>query len=216
MSHHPPITKKTYRMISKQFLQTLYFKKEYQWRASMAKCLLLIDLQNDYFEGGKNSLSGSLEAAHKAKILLDYFRKGGNSICHIKHISSRPGATFFLKDTIGCEIHEIVKPDNDEPVFLKSYPNSFRDTELLNYLTSNDIDHLVVSGMMTHMCVDATTRAALDLGFKCTVIFDACATKDLQIKGEKISAADVHNSFMAAFNGIYADVITTEEFLNSY
>jgi nicotinamidase-related amidase len=181
----------------------------------MAKCLVLIDLQNDYFDGGKNSLSGSLEAVHKAKILLDHFRKSSNCICHIKHISSRPGATFFLKDTIGCEINEIVKPDKDEPVFIKSFPNSFRDTELFNYLKSNGIDHLVISGMMTHMCVDATTRAAFDLGFKCTVIYDACATKALQIKGNMISAADVHNSFMAAFNGIYADVVTTEEYLNS-
>lgn len=181
----------------------------------MAKCLLLIDLQNDYFEGGNNALSGSLEAAQNAKLLLDNFRKNGSCICHVQHINLRPGATFFLRNTIGYEIHEIVKPNSDEPVFTKLLPNSFQKTELLNYLKSNNIDHLIISGMMTHMCVDATTRAAFDLGFKCTIIYDACATKDLQIKGKKISAADVHNSFMAAFDGIYADVITTEEYLNS-
>lgn len=181
----------------------------------MAKCLLLIDLQNDYFANGNNVLSGSLEAAQNAKILLENFRKSDSCICHIKHINLRPGATFFLKNTIGCEIHEIVKPDTNESVFTKLFPNSFRNTELLDYLKSNNIDHLIISGMMTHMCVDATTRAAFDLGFKCTVIYDACATKDLQIKGNKIFAADVHNSFMAAFNGIYADVITTEECLKS-
>ena len=131
----------------------------------MAKCLLLVDLQNDYFEGGNNTLSGSLEAVHNAKLLLDNFRKSGNGVCHIQHVSVKPGATFFLKDTIGCEIHETVKPNTDEPVITKSFPNSFLKTDLLNYLKSNHINHLIISGMMTHMCVDATTRAAFDFGF---------------------------------------------------
>lgn len=181
----------------------------------MKKCLLLIDLQNDYFDGGNNTLNGSLEAAGNVKKLLDNFRMSNNLVCHIRHINFKPGATFFLKDSIGSEIHEIVKPKADELIITKFFPNSFQKTELLNFLTTNDIDILVIAGMMTHMCVDATTRAAFDLGFKCTVIYDACATKDLVIHGKKIPSEDVHNSFMAAFQGVYADVVTTATYLMS-
>lgn len=68
---------------------------------------------------------------------------------------------------------------------------------------------------MTHMCVDATTRAAKDLGYTCTLIGDACATRDLEIKGEKIQAKEVQNSFLAALSYYYAYVQTANQFLNS-
>jgi len=66
---------------------------------------------------------------------------------------------------------------------------------------------------MTHMCVDATVRAAKDFGFNCTVISDACATRDLTINGETVKAVEVQKSFLAAFNGFYASVKTTKEYL---
>jgi nicotinamidase-related amidase len=63
------------------------------------------------------------------------------------------------------------------------------------------------------MCVDATVRAAKDFGFNCTVIGDACATRDLEINGAMVKALQVHNSFLAALNSFYANVITTGEYL---
>jgi nicotinamidase-related amidase len=181
----------------------------------MTECLILIDLQNDYFEGGNNPLVGSLEAVHNAKKLLDDFRKKEKHICHIRHLNLKPGSTYFLRNTFGSEIHEIVKPEKDELIVTKFFPNSFLKTEFSDFLKSNSIDSVVIAGMMTHMCVDATTRAAFDSGYKCTVVYDACATKDLEIYGKKISSVDVHNSFMAAFQRIYADVLTTNECLDS-
>ncbi len=181
----------------------------------MAKCLLLIDLQNDYFEGGNNTLNKSLEAVYNARKLLDSFRKNNDHICHIRHLNLRPGSNYLLQNSIGSEIHEMVKPEADELIITKFFPNSFHKTDLLTFLKTNTIDNLVIAGMMTHMCVDATTRAAFDLGFKCTVIDDACATKDLEINGKRISSENVHNSFMAAFQGIYADVFATDHYLDS-
>jgi len=72
---------------------------------------------------------------------------------------------------------------------------------------------LVICGMMTHMCIDATTRAAKDFGFECTVIGDACATKDLEIDGRHIMATDVHASFLAALSYFYSTVKTTKDYL---
>jgi len=179
----------------------------------MKTALLLIDIQNDYFEGGTMTLVGALEASENAALLLERFRKQNLPVIHIQHIATKPGATFFLPDTVGAEIHKNVQPESNEKVIIKHFPNSFRETELLSYLNANDISDLVIGGMMTHMCIDATTRAAKDLGYTCTLIGDACATRNLEIHGEKVQAADVHNAFLAALNSTYASVIDTHDYL---
>jgi nicotinamidase-related amidase len=139
--------------------------------------LLLIDIQNDYFPGGKMELEGSEAAARQASELLRFFRQRSMPIFHIQHISRRPGATFFLPDTFGVQIHDSVKPWEGETLIRKHFPNSFRETNLLACLQSGNISRLVVAGMMTHMCVHAAVRAAADLGFNCRLVADACATR---------------------------------------
>ena len=97
---------------------------------------------------------------------------------------------------------------------IKHSPNGFKNTELLEYLNSLNINDLVICGMMTHMCVDATTRAAKDYGFNGILIGDACATKDLEINGIVVKAEYVQNSFLAALNYFYSSVKTTNQYLN--
>ena len=180
----------------------------------MKTALILIDIQNDYFEKGANELTGSIDAANNAQLILDEFRSKGLPVIHIQHLSNRPSATFFIPGTNGAEIHDLVRPLNGEKVVVKNYPNSFRETILFEYLKSLDVDRLVICGMMTHMCVDATTRAAKDFGFNITVIGDACATKDLEINGQLVIASEVQNSFLAALNYFYSTVKTTKQYLN--
>jgi len=180
---------------------------------NMKKAFVLIDIQNDYFENGSMTLVGAEEASLNARKILDQFRSVGLPVIYIQHLASNPKATFFLPQTKGAEIHENVKPKAGETVIIKHFPNSFRETELLEYLKSKDVIDLVVCGMMTHMCVDATVRAAKDFGFNCVVISDACATRDLDINGEKVKAAEVQKSFLAAFNGFYATINTTKQYL---
>jgi len=179
----------------------------------MKQALLLIDLQNDYFEGGTMTLVNSDKASENAKRLLDKFRKENLPVIHIQHIATRPDATFFLSDTFGAEIHKNVQPTVDEKVIIKHFPNSFRETELLGYLKEKEITDLIICGMMTHMCIDATTRAAKDFEYNCTLVGDACTTRNLEINGEKVKATDVHNAFLAALNSTYAAVTTTREYL---
>ena len=177
------------------------------------KALLIIDIQNDYFDGGAMPLVNSLEAAQKAKHILANFRQRGLPVILVQHIAARPEAGFFLPDTFGAEIHENVKPTGADKVIIKHYPNSFRETDLYEYLNMWHVKELVICGMMTHMCIDATTRAAKDLGYNCTIIGDACATRDLEIFGNKTKATDVHNSFLSALNYFYATVVTAEQYL---
>jgi nicotinamidase-related amidase len=182
---------------------------------NMNTALLIIDVQNDYFEGGTMTLTGSDKASRNAALILDRFRADGMPVIHIQHIATKPTATFFLPDTFGAEINKNVTPLKQEKVIIKHFPNSFRETGLNDYLQSLHITDLVICGMMTHMCVDATTRDAKDAGYTCTVVGDACATKDLEINGQKVKAEDVQNSFLAALDYFYSTVVTTKQFLIS-
>jgi len=176
----------------------------------MSDCLILVDLQNDYFAGGTMELADADRAAANAQRLLAEFRKNKLPVVHIQHIAARPDATFFLPQTRGAEIHAMVAPNEGETVVVKNYPNSFRDTALLDILKQNNITTLILCGAMSHMCIDATTRAAFDLGFSCVVAEDACATRDLVFKGKTITAAEVHAAFMAALAVPYARIEETE------
>jgi nicotinamidase-related amidase len=189
------------------------FSQQHQVTQNTKTALILIDIQNDYFEKGTMTLVGSDIASNNAKLILESFRADNLPIIHIQHIAKGPTATFFLPNTKGAEIHDNVKPLAQEKVIIKHYPNSFRETELLDYLKSKGITDLVICGMMTHMCVDATTRAAKDFGFNITLIGDACATKDLEINGQSVKAEEVQKSFLAALNYSYSTVSTTQQYL---
>jgi nicotinamidase-related amidase len=181
----------------------------------MNKALLIIDIQNDYFEGGAFELVNPTQASLKAKELLEYFRKNSMPVFHVQHINIKDGATFFLPNTSGMQIHENVKPLENEIIITKNYPNSFLKTNLKSELEKQNIKELIICGMMSHMCVDSTTRAAFDLGFDCTVVHDACTTRDLEFLGKKVKSSEVHNSFMAALGSVFAKIIGVEEFCNN-
>ena len=177
----------------------------------MKTALVIVDIQNDYFPGGKMELEGAVAAGRNARMLLLAFREKGLPVFHLQHISSRPGATFFLPNTPGAEIHELVTPISGEAVIRKSFPNGFRGTDLQKHLEQNGATRLVIAGMMTHMCIDTTVRAAFDLGFQCDLAEDACATKALSFGSEMIPARQVHLAFVSALQGIFATVSNARE-----
>ncbi len=181
----------------------------------MATALLLISYQNDYFPHGRMPLEKSLEAAQKAQDALELFRSVNAPVIHIQHVSTRPDATHFLPCTRGVEYYNTLRPIKNETSIRKHYPNSFRDTTLASHLAKRGIKHLVIAGMMTHLSVDATVRAAYDHGISCVVLQDACATKSLEFAGTLIPAQTVHQTFMAALQPLYARVITTRDLLQS-
>ena len=179
----------------------------------MNTALIIVDIQNDYFPGGKMPLVGPVEAGQQAARLLDYFRRTHRPVIHIQHIAVRPGATFFLPGTLGVEIHASVQPLPDEPVIQKNFPNSFRETPLLDALRERQVNRLVICGMQTNMCVDALTRAAADYGFECTVAADACAARNLAFDKHTVPAEQVHYAFLAALQGSYGRVMTVDQII---
>ena len=179
----------------------------------MNTALLLIDFQNDYFPNGRMPLEKRNEAPQKAKEALQVYRNNKLPVIHVQHISTRPDAIHFLPCTKGLEFHEDVLPLKSETIIKKHYPNSFKDTGLLNYLVKNQISHLAIAGMLTHLCIDATVRAAYDLGFSCTVLHDACTTKNLEFSSSVIPAQSVNFAFLSALQSTYANVISVKDFI---
>lgn len=95
----------------------------------------------------------------------------------------------------------------DDKVIVKYYPNSFHETELESYLKEKGIKKLIVCGMMTHMCVDTTVRAAMDYGYEIELVAEGCATMDLEISGEIIPAQIVQKVFLASLEGVFAKIV---------
>jgi nicotinamidase-related amidase len=154
---------------------------------------------------------GSPDAGAQAGLLLAAFRKAGLPVVHVQHLATRAGATFFLPGTTGAELHPGVAPLPGETVVTKHFPNSFRETPLRSDLLGLEVTELVVAGMMTHMCIDTTVRAAFDLGFSVRLAGDACATRDLVQGGVRVPAAQVQAAFLAAMDGTFAKVLTVDE-----
>ena len=179
----------------------------------MGSALLIIDIQNEYFPGGKYELAAPAAAADKASKLLKEFRQRKLPVFHVQHIEKSEDAPIFAPGSTGIQINAAVAPLPGEKVIVKHAPNSFLGTDLKQALDSAKVDHLTVCGMMTHMCVDSTVRAAKELGYDVTLAEDACTTRDLSYNGSTVPTSEVQHAFIAALDGTFAGVTTTEELI---
>lgn len=178
----------------------------------MSRCFLIVDIQNDYFAGGAYPLPGAEAAAAAAASVLASARGSGLPVIHLRHVWDAPDATFMRPGTTGVEIHPLVAPAEGELVLEKTAPNGFLGTPLHDELVRRGVDDLLVAGMMTSMCVDATVRAASDLGLTVTVVHDACASPDLEFGDVLVPAASVQAAFMAALGDGYATLTSASSF----
>ncbi len=142
---------------------------------------LLIDIQNDYFPGGKFELHEAGKAGNTAKLLLAHFRKMKVPVLHIRHESIRPGAAFFIPGTPGADIHPLVSPAEGETVILKHEPSSFIGTNLEDELGKRDIKTLVICGMQSNVCVKSTALDAVRMKYTVIVAEDAIAARSEEI-----------------------------------
>lgn len=177
----------------------------------MKRALILIDIQNIYFTEGGYRLNNPEIAAEKAGKLLLYFRQKKLPIIHVKHLFDNTGyqeTVDYLRD-----FHPCVTPVSEEIVIEKHHPSSFLGTELQVVLKSQGIQELVIAGMMSHMCIDTTVRAAQDYGYQVTLIEDACTTKSLLYHDEILEADLIHKVIMASLQPVFAKVIATDTFV---
>ena len=167
--------------------------------------LLVIDAQRDYFPGGVLPLVGIEPAAEVAAAVLERARAAGTWIGVVRHEGEEGG--LLAAGTPGAELDPRFEPRQDERLIVKREPNAFLGTGLLELLGGAAVDRLTVVGFMSSMCVDATTRAALDAGIDVEVVAAACAAPDLRFDGAVVDGATVHRAFMAALQGAGASVV---------
>ena len=179
----------------------------------MKTALVLVDIQKDFFPGGKKELFGSEEATSNASKLLSAARKNNMKVIHVKQLSKDPGFSFCLPDSAGAEIHPSVAPLEGEEILVKNSSNSFKGTDFDEILYSNDISKLIFCGMMSHLSIDSTIRAAKDYGYECVLAYDACAACDLKFGEKSIPASAVNASFAASLHEAFAEISETEKLL---
>mgnify|MGYP006154503461 FL=1 len=177
------------------------------------RATIVVDLQNEYLPTGQLPLVGLEAALSNAARVVAAARASGELLVHVRHESAQPDAPFFRPGTGAVEIIPAVAPKDGEPVIVKHHPNSFRATRLKALLEAEGVTELVVIGAMSHMCIEATSRAAADFGSPVTVAHDACATMNLEFGGTAVPAAQVHAASMAALGFGYASVTTTDQLL---
>jgi len=177
------------------------------------RALVVVDLQNEYLPDGKLPLEGIHAALDNAARVIADARAKGDLVINVRHESAAADAPFFTRGTDSVRIHDTVAPVAGETVIVKNFPNSFRETNLKSILDENGVEEVTVVGAMSHMCIDATTRAAADFGYKTRVVHDACATRDLEFNGVTVPALQVHSALMSALAFGYAAVVSTDEYL---
>lgn len=177
------------------------------------RAIIVVDIQNEYFPSGKLPLEGIEQATQNAAKVIADARSKDDLVIFIRHEFPDPEAPIFTPGSDGVEINEAVKPGANEPVVLKHAPNAFLGTDLKQRLDSNGVKDAVIIGAMSHVCIDATARAASDYGYNTTVIHDACATQDVEFEGKTAPANHVHAGIMAALAFAYGSVTTTEQYL---
>jgi len=198
--------RQAYEKILVLVLALLFFQysanSQQKENGNIKTALLIVDIQDFYFPGNGPGLVNAEAASLNAKEILEIFREKDQLVVHVRHKSDK-----------GFAIHKNVEPLSDEKVITKEEVNSFQNTDLLEYLKTNNISRLVIIGMQTHMCLEAAVRAGNDFGFECIVIHDACATRDLKFNDKIVKAEDVQISTLATLaGGGYGKVIDLKTF----
>ena len=185
-------------------------------RMGSETALVIIDIQEFYFDDGLVPLIGSVEAAAQAKQALEAFRARKLPIFHVRHVPKSVAIVNGEPADPQYGIRPEVRPATGEKVISKRFANSFRETDLLESLRQAGITRIVIAGMQTHMCVEAASRAATELGFDVIVVHDACATRPLEFVGRTVPADMVHAVALAAIKGTYGRVVSVAELLREW
>lgn len=179
--------------------------------------LLIIDAQQEYFAPiGKVVLPDGPKAVDRIADTLRWARESRVPVFHIVHESRRPGATTFVPGSPALAIHDAVAPRAEEPIITKHLPGAFTDTPLEAELRRRGIERVIVSGFMTQMCCDTTTREAAHRGFRVTLLSDATAAMDVKgPDGVVIPHDQVHRTHLGSLNGFLAEVKRSDEVIGT-
>ncbi len=179
----------------------------------MKPALLVIDAQQEYFAPhGKWVLPDGERALERIHALIAAARAADIPVFYITHESLDNDSPVFRKGSAGVALHPSLAPAPGETVVIKHFPNSFAQTSLEAYLRQAGVDTIIVSGYMTHLCCDTTTRAAEEHAFGVLFAGDATAARDLTLNGVTFSHDHIHKATLAVMTE-FASVMTAEEII---
>ena len=171
-----------------------------------AAVLVIVDAQREY-ASGRLPLHGIDAAVAEAGRLLALARQHRVPVIHIVQ-HSPPGRGLFDETGPMVEILPSLAPAPGEAVITKRLPNAFAGTDLLDRIRATGRREVILCGFMTHMCISATARAALDLGLRATVVAAATATRDIADPlGGVVPAEVVHRTALAELADRFAIVV---------
>lgn len=172
--------------------------------------LIVIDMQKGMARPApRNNPDAELHIAR----LLQHWRQGEQPVVHVRHLSLSPGSPFWPGQP-GAEFQDALAPRGREHVVDKHVTDAFAQSGLERWLHQRGIDSLVFVGVSTNMSVEASVRSAACLGFRCTVVSDACFTFDRpDLDGAPRSADDLHKVSLANLAGEYAQVVRSQDVL---
>jgi nicotinamidase-related amidase len=174
----------------------------------MKRCLLVIDVQNEYFLGKlpvtypDNSLTNILRA-------MDAAQMAGIPIIVIQHAAPQPDSTVFRRGSLEWQLRSEVAVRPRTALVHKQLPGSFTGTELESLLRTNDVDTVTISGYMTQMCCDTTARQAMHLGFNVEFLSDATGTLDVTNEAGSVRAEDLHRAILVTQQMRFSQVLDT-------
>lgn len=179
----------------------------------MRPALLVIDAQQEYFRPhGRWPVEGGEAALAQIAAMLAAFRAAELPVFHMVHEALDPQSSVFRAGSEGVRMHPSLSVEPREHLLTKHFPGSFTQTPLAAYLRRAGVDTVYVSGFMTHVCCDTTTRQAAERGLQPIFLRDATATRDRPLGGEIVSATDIQRATCAAM-GDFAQVFSVEEAL---
>jgi len=176
----------------------------------MKRAVLVIDVQNEYFSGVLpiSYPSGSLE---NVLAVMDEAAQRGIAVVVVRHTEMGEDAPFFKKGTSEWELHPEIAQRPHDLLVDKTVPGSFTNTKLEEWLRSQDIDTVVITGYMTHMCCDTTARQAFHSDFKVEFLSDATGTLDFESTVGAATGEELHRSVLVTHHDMFSQVLTTAE-----
>ncbi len=178
----------------------------------MKRALLVIDVQNEYFSGALpvSHPPGSLENILK---VMDAAHGAGVPTCVIQHHTPLPDAPVFAQGSPAWELHPEVAARPREALIEKQLPGSFTGTHLAEWLEEQGADTVVISGYMTQMCCDTTSRQAFHRGLNVEFLSDATGTLDLKNEAGAVTAKELHRAILVTQAMRFAKVISAAEWI---
>jgi nicotinamidase-related amidase len=177
----------------------------------VTSALVVIDVQNEYVTGGLRIVHPPVdEALVRIGEAVDAAHAAGLPIVLVRHTEADPTGGIFVAGTPEWELHDVVASRPHDVVIDKQLPGSFTGTPLADWLDEHDVDHLVIAGWMTHMCVDSTTRQAMHRGLDVTVLVDATGTIDV---ADDLPAALVHRVELGVLGDGFAQLRSTGDWV---